>query len=176
MDELMLVRPDEAYTEEIRAYRQAFLDSGDSMDGTGSLRRQENPLDWIAHTRLLNREETCPPHWVPSTQFMCVRKSDGRIVGMMDVRHRFNDFVRLYAGNIGYSVRPDERRKGYAAWMLRHAMPYCRDMVGLKRILVTCLKGNEGSRRTILSCGGVYESTVLEPQEAVELERYWIDL
>lgn len=176
MDELMLVRPDEAYTEEIRAYRQAFLDSGDSMDGTGSLRRQENPLDWIAHTRLLNREETCPPQWVPSTQFMCVRKSDGRIVGMMDVRHRFNDFLRLYAGNIGYSVHPDERRKGYAAWMLRRAMPYCRDMVGLKRILVTCLKDNEGSRRTILSCGGVYESTVLEPKDGVELERYWIDL
>ncbi len=176
MEELMLVRPEEQYAEEIRAYRQAFLDAGDSMDGTGSLRQQENPLDWIAHTRLLQSEETCPEKWVPSTQFMCLRKSDSRIVGMIDVRHRFNDFLRLYAGNIGYSVRPNERRKGYATWMLRQVLPYCRDVVGLDRVLISCLQGNEGSRRTILSCGGVYESTVLCPQDSETLERYWIEL
>jgi predicted acetyltransferase len=43
-------------------------------------------------------------------------------------------------------------------------------------VLITCLKDNEGSRRTIQKCGGLYESTVYEPSEGEYLERYWIDL
>lgn len=47
MEPCTLVIPDLTMAEEIRAYRQAFLDSGDSMDGTGGLRRCENPADWL---------------------------------------------------------------------------------------------------------------------------------
>ena len=57
--------------------------------------------------------------------------------------------------------------------MLRLALLFCKEL-GLDRVLITCNTGNEGSRRTILSQGGVYESTVHEPDEDVDLERYWI--
>lgn len=175
MEDLRFVVPDESMLDEIRAYRQAMLDAGSSMDGTGSLGRRENPLEWLHDNALKASEATVPEGKAPATQFVCVRVSDGRIVGMLDVRHRFNDFLRAYGGHIGYSVRPDERRKGYAAWMLAHALPYCREL-GLQRIMITCLADNEGSRRTILKNGGVYESTVHEPNENVDLQRYWIDL
>ena len=59
--------------------------------------------------------------------------------------------------------------------MLKAALPLCREL-GLKRVLITCIKGNEGSKRTILKNGGVYESTVWEPDEQIWLERYWISL
>lgn len=175
MEPCTLVIPDLTMAEEIRAYRQAFLDSGDSMDGTGGLRRCENPADWLDENARFMKRETVPNGWVPATQFAYVRKSDRRIVGMIQVRHEFNDYLAKYAGHIGYSVRPDERRKGYAAAMLRGVLPYCRTL-GLQRVMVTCLTDNEGSRRTILKNGGVYEYTVHEPDENVDLERYWIAL
>lgn len=31
-------------------------------------------------------------------------------------------------------------------------------------------------RRTILACGGAYESTVFEPESQSTIERYWIHL
>ena len=120
-------------------------------------------------------EETCPPKWVPATQFVCVRKSDGRIVGMIDLRHRFNDFLAEYAGNIGYSVRPDECRKGYARWMLANVLPEARKL-GLTRVLVTCEDNNEASRRTIEANGGRFERTTYLESEQALLRRYWIDL
>lgn len=51
-----------------------------------------------------------------------------------------------------------------------------RRALGLERVLVICLTDNEGSRRTILRNGGVYECTVHEPEEDEDLERYWIAL
>lgn len=74
-----------------------------------------------------------------------------------------NDFLRDYAGHIGYFVRPLERRKGYAVWMLGSVLIYCKSL-GINDVMVSCRVGNEESRRTILRNGGVYADTVQEPQ------------
>ena len=175
MPDRILIRPSEEWLEEVRAYRQEFLDNGDSMDGAGPLRRCEDPAAWLAETRLYERPETVPEGKVQATQFLCVRPSDGRLLGMIQVRHRLNDYLARYAGHIGYSVRPSERRKGTAAWMLREALSYCRAL-GLDCVMVSCLCSNEASRRTILANGGVYDKTVYEPDAGVDLELFRITL
>lgn len=174
MEELILLQPDETMLDEINAYRAAMMAADSSMDGTGSLCRHE-AAEWLVHARSLASEETCPPGWVPATQYVCVRKTDGRIVGMIDLRHRFNDFLAEYAGNIGYSVHPEERRKGYAKWMLAHVLPEAKKL-GLSRVLVTCDDDNAGSRRTIEANGGVFERTTWLESDQVTLRRYWIEL
>lgn len=174
-EKLDLVIPSTAYLKQISSYRQEFLDNGSSMDGCGSLRYLENPNDWLEQVVLLSHAETIPTNWVQSTQFICIRESDDKLVGMIQIRHYFNDYLEKFGGHIGYSVRPLERRKGYAKKMLHDCLPYCKE-VGLKKILITCRVDNEGSRKTILSNAGKYESTVFEPEEKVYLERYWITL
>ncbi len=77
--------------------------------------------------------ETPPSHLVPCTQYIYVK----------------------YAGHIGYSVCPSERRKGYATQMLRAVLPECKAL-GIDYVLISCLTGNEGSRKTIINNGGVY--------------------
>jgi predicted acetyltransferase len=54
-------------------------------------------------------------------------------------------------------------------------LPYCRK-IGLNRILITCIDGNIGSEKTILSSGGIYESTVFDADENIYLKRFWIKL
>ena len=72
-------------------------------------------------------------------------------------------------GHIGYSIRPSQRRKGFAKLQLELGLAEARKQ-GLDRVLITCDEDNEASRRTILSAGGVYENTIDRSQ------RYWIDL
>lgn len=175
MDACALVKPDSSLKDEILSYRAAMLAAESSMDGCGPLRRMESAEEWLAFNRAVENEASMPEHYVTSEQFAYLREADGRIVGMIQFRHYFNAFLEKYGGHIGYSVRPDERRKGYAKRMLAECLQICRAH-GLERVLVTCVEGNEGSRRTILACGGVYESTVYCDPDGVFLERYWIAL
>jgi len=171
---MMLIEPTIEYAEQIQAYRREFLECGDSMDGTGALRRLENPQDWIDHSYRCKNPHTVPQGLVPATQYVLVREEDQKIAGMIQIRHYFNAYLEKYGGHIGYSVAPSERRKGYATLMLKMVLPKCKEL-GIDKVLITCMKGNEGSKRTILKNGGIYESTVYEPGDGVYLERYWID-
>jgi predicted acetyltransferase len=176
MDENMkFIEPKIEYEEQIRTYRQELLNSGSSMDGTGALRRMEDPRQWIEHCKRSTNKETVLDGLVPATQYIFVRESDDKIIGMLQIRHYLNDFLEKYGGHIGYSVAPSERRKGYATQMLQIGLNKCKEL-GIYKVLITCDDDNEASRKTILNNGGVYESTVYEPDEGVNLQRYWIEL
>lgn len=172
---MILIEPTIEYAQQISEYRREFLESGESMDGTDGLRNIGDPAYWIQHCEDCKDPEKVPEGLVTATQYIYVREEDRKIVGMIQIRHYFNDYLEKYGGHIGYSVAPSERRKGYATMMLSAVLPECRKL-GLDRVLVTCDEDNEGSRRTILNNGGLYDGTVYEPDEKVRLLRYWIDV
>ena len=172
-DDLKLVVPSADYAEQVAAYRREFLEAGDSLDGCGTLRNRENIGDWLDDVAAIANHATVPEGFMPSTLFLCVRERDDKLVGMIDLRHALNDHLRRFGGHIGYSIRPGERRKGYATRMLRLALPFYRE-IGVERALVTCYEGNIGSRKTILHNGGVFESIASDGEH--NYERYWIAL
>ena len=163
---MKLIWPSMEYDKSIQAYRQEFLDSGDSMDGGGSLRKFNRTQDWLDRVETNKRDQT---------QYIYIRETDGKMVGIIQIRHCLNDYLEKYGGHIGYSVAPSERRKGYATQMLKLILPECAKL-GIGRVLITCVQGNEGSKRTILNNGGIFESTVFDSEDGCWLERYWIEL
>lgn len=72
MDKLKLIEPTMEYVNEILSFRQEFLDCGDSMDGSSSLRKFERAEDWLEEVERYEYRETVPPGRVPATQLICI--------------------------------------------------------------------------------------------------------
>lgn len=103
------------------------------------------------------------------------RRSDNKLIGMLDIRKELNEDLLNFYGNIGYSIRHSERRKGYATMQLKLAKEICRNM-GMKKILISCYKENPASAKIILRSGGVLENEVVDQRNGKILQRYWITL
>lgn len=175
MDALYLIKPSLTYAAQIAACRQEFLDRGESIDGSSRLEDYPEPQGWLAWLDALSAPETCPDGFVVSTQWLCVRAADDRVVGVVNLRHTLNDDLLNFGGHIGYSTRPDERAKGYAKAMLGMALKEAANL-GLNKVLVTCYRSNEASRRTILAWGGVMENELWHENGGDFVQRYWVEV
>jgi predicted acetyltransferase len=78
-----------------------------------------------------------------------------RVLGGIALRYGSSDYV-LWAGHIGYGIRPSARRRGLATWAMGQMLDEAR-VLGLDRVLVVCAVGNVASVKTIERCDGVFE-------------------
>ena len=173
MESIELVNPSPLYKDQVMEYKNEFLLNSDSLDGTAGLRTAQNFEEWLSAIQDNASEETVRSGLVTANTYLAVRTSDSKIVGMIDIRRRLNDYLLQFGGNIGYSVRKSERRKGYASEILRLALRKCRTM-NMDRVLITCDKENVGSARTIQKNGGILENEVEEQRRITQ--RYWITI
>ena len=109
---------------------------------------------------------------VESSTYWLVDESN-RVLGAANIRHRLNANLLDRGGHIGYGIRPNERRKGYATEMLRQALEITKAM-GINKVLITCDKENMGSAKTIVNNGGVLQSE--DVHNEVIFQRYKIDI
>lgn len=175
-DKVNLIKPTKAYENQAIEYKQEHFNNGEKKIHASSLWDKMNDYnEWLdlleAHSngKMLN-------NWTIHTTFFSIRENDNKIVGMIDIRHKLtNKFLRNYAGHIGYGVRPTERRKGYATQMLEQALEYCKNELHLEKVMISCDKENEGSRRTIVNAGGKLEKEYMT-DDGENVQVYWIKI
>lgn len=178
-EELILVVPSEEYKEQainlIEEVDKVDVDPNIRFSGFNSLEEyKENYEEWLTYIDNQLNKETIPQGLVTANTFFTIRKSDNKLVGIINIRHELNDYLFNYGGHIGYSVLPSERRKGYAYKQLILGLEFCKSL-NIEKVLVTCVEYNIGSSKTIEKAGGVLENIVFNPNKQTNERRYWIE-
>lgn len=154
---IKLVRPSKELKEKALDFKKAFFDNNESIiNGSELLDKTEDYDQWLAAVTANTNPESVNPAWVLTDTFFALDDNE-KIIGIIDLRHRLNDFLKD-CGHCGYSVRPTERRKGYATEMLCQLKKIAKEC-GLNDLQLSVERSNEASVKTILKNGGVYERT-----------------
>ena len=176
VEKIKLVTPTKEYESQVMSYKEEFLKRNEVIHGSAELEKVENYDEWMNFEERLSKKYA--EDYVPSTVCLAIRERDNKMLGIIDFKHKFTDFLFNYGGNIGYSVLPEERKKGYAKEMLRLMLEKCKE-VGVEKVLISCDKDNIASAKTIISNGGILENEVKDELGlgySGTIQRYWITI
>lgn len=169
---LKLVRPTLDMKEAALNFKQEFLDNGEKViNGSEMLDNMDSYEKWLESVTRNQFSDTVNPEWVVTDTFFAVDGNE-RIVGIIDLRHTLNEFLKDF-GNSGYSVRPSERKKGYATKMLSLVKSVAKQ-AGMTQLQLSVERDNEPSVKTIVNNGGVYMRSFEFQGESADV--YMIDL
>ncbi|MBS4461530.1 GNAT family N-acetyltransferase [Aerococcaceae bacterium zg-B36] len=171
---LTLRKPNLSDKEELIAYCNAFGETPNGIEGTSFLTSYESIEEWLHFLEILEREETAPDNLVPAHQYVLVDDNQ-RILGMINLRLKLNDYLAQYGGHVGYSILPNVRGLGFGSQQLALLLPIARQL-GMEKLLITASETNGASQKVIENNGGVFEQSVQFPEENDVLYRYWLTL
>lgn len=185
MKDIKLINPDVHHKSIVADFIKEHTDNNEFEIHGGALIEKLEYEAWLNLLRNNSDKATVDKEWVISSTFLAIRKSDNKMIGIIDIRHELNDFLSSYGGHIGFDVRPRERGKGYATEMLRQALEFCRQ-IGLQKVMLTCYKENKASRKTIEKCGGVLkqefiyckdkDTDTIKKESGKTIQSFWITI
>ena len=169
---IKLVRPSKEHKKQALEFKKEFFDNGENTINGSELFDQTDSYDsWLQAVTNNASKATVNPEWVVTDTYFAINENE-RIVGIIDFRHELKGFLKDF-GNSGYSVRPSERKKGYATQMLRLILERAKE-TGLKSFQLSAEKSNTPSIKTIIKNGGKnFRSFTVNNEEA---DVYIIDL
>ena len=162
---ITLKRPIKEYESKAIAFKQEFIDNKETtINGSELFDQMDSYDEWLTSVTDNTSNDTVNPSWVVTDTYFAFDEDDS-IVGIIDLRHELNDFLKDF-GNCGYSVRPSQRRKGYATEMLKLILERAHQ-IGMDKLQLSVERSNEASVKTITKNGGKYErSFTFEGEEA----------
>ena len=172
-DKFKFVFPNKEYKQQAIDYINEFQLNNSSINGTGGLENYLDDYDLWLNKIIEDKIREFSEKRVPSLTYFLIRVNDNDIVGMINIRLMLNENLKQHGGNIGYSIRPNERGKGYNLINLYLGLLVCQEK-NIKEVLMDCIKNNIASAKTMQHFDAQLEKEYLD--DNVIIQDYIIDV
>lgn len=142
-----------------------------NFEGADNISKITDYNAFLKNLEIWKNQERIKPNYSPQTTFGVFNGK--KLIGIFTLRHTLKGALIHHGGNIGYLVRPSERKKGYGKMLLKLSLEKAKEL-GLEKILATCRDDNIGSIKVIESNGGIYENDYCDKALGKIFKRYWI--
>lgn len=134
----------------LHEYMQEHYDNGETSISASMGFSVSDYSEWVQ--RMHSNASAGNGEWGKSLMYLCF--DEAKLIGLLNIRYELPKALSEKYGDVGYGVRPSERKKGYATAMLRYALSICKEK-GMKQAILGCYKDNLASAATIKKNGGV---------------------
>ena len=173
MRDLVLVEVSKKYEEQAMAYRQEYIDYGETIiNGSSGFINYENYDEWLKRIEL-EKYKKASMEDTPATTYFTIRKQDSKIIGSIQLRHHLTEELKKDGGNIGYGICPSERHNGYGTMQLALLLLVA---IHIPKVMISCDKSNYGSAKVAMNNGGVLSGEGFDEDTRSVTEIYWINL
>ena len=97
------------------------------------------------------------------------------LIGASNLRDNIVGESGLLWGNVGYGIRPGERKKGFATYLLKETLEKARKK-GFNNIYAGTYVGNVGSWKVMEKCGFEFEKIIMEDATGLPVKVYKYNL
>ena len=121
-----------------------------------------NPYSGVSYDEYINKvlptlisyehPVNMPDWFVPETYYYLW--NEGRLVGEFRIRHHLTEALKNGAGHIGYSIKKDERGKGFGTVGLKLTILEAKKIIPEDEIYLRVNKNNVASQKVMLKNGG----------------------
>lgn len=167
---LKFVLPTEQNRDDVLSFYDEIEKSGGECIGIGNYKNYDK---WLTGMQNRHTGKNLPEGYVRENFYLCYEND--RLIGVFSLKFELTEFLLNYGGHVGYAMRPSERNRGLATQMLKQGKNIAKEF-DFKRLLCICDNDNYASEKVILKNGGVFENELYDPDEAVTVKRFWIQL
>ncbi len=114
---------------------------------------------------------SAPDEMVPTFRFGMAKTDVGEEVGNINFRAGMTENIRLFRGNIGFSVLDDFRGHRFSARSCLLLRPLIR-FLGFGAVWITCNPSNFASKKNIERIGAIFIESAVIPEDSPFLPFY----
>ncbi len=179
MEKFYLEEPGIEGKKQIFEYIEEHIKYDSELHGTENLEDYIKDLTyekWLENIENMKDENySSLKNLVPSRTYFLIRKGDNKVVGNVNIRTKLNEEIIKFGGSVGYTIRPTERKKGYAKIQLYLILMKAKEF-NIDKVAIHCDINNQASNSTIKALGGIFERQDYNEGHNIRYNVYWIDV